>query len=163
MKLTLRERMNQLKTARPKIEGKIRNACRDATIRAVEKAAGLTPPTQDDLGGTNTRTGKMQQDWAVKSKWEPVKQGNSFVTQLNNDMPYASYVNDGHRMNRHFVPGLYIDPLSGLLEYDPSKDVGIVVGTRTSYVPGIFMVDAAKEEYKRVLREELKDIGEVLE
>ena len=78
-------------------------------------------------------------------------------------MEYSSYVNDGHRMDRHFVPGLYVNEESGLLEYDPQERAGIVVGTKTSYVPGVFMVDGANEEYRRVLRQELADIGEILE
>ena len=27
------------------------------------------------------------------------------MSELNNDKQYASFVNDGHRMDRHFVPG----------------------------------------------------------
>lgn len=161
--LTLELRVEQLKKAMPKIEAKIADACKNATIRAVEKATEMTPTNRDELRGTNTQSGTMKQDWAAKSKTTPEVSGNKHTTRLNNDMPYASYVNDGHRMNRHFVPGLYINPSSGLLEYDPSKNVGIVVGTKTSYVPGIYMVEAAKEEYRRVLKTELADIGEVIE
>lgn len=161
--MTLKERMNQLQAARPQVQAKIASACENATIRAVEKATELTPPTQNDLRGTNTRSGEMKQHWATDSKTEPEVTGNTYTTYLNNDKEYASYVNDGHRMDRHFVPGLYINPYSGLLEYDPSKDVGIVVGTKTPYVPGLFMADQAKEEYKRVLRQELSSIGEVFD
>lgn len=161
--LTLRERVKQLEANRPKIEARIREACRDATMRAVEKAAEMTPPTQNDLRGTNTRSGEAKQHWATDSKTTPEVSGNTYTTHLNNDKDYMSYVNDGHRMDRHFVPGLYINPGSGMLEYDPSADVGIVVGTKTPYVQGIFMVEAAKEEYSRVLKSELGEIGEVLE
>ena len=66
-------------------------------------------------------------------------------------------------MDRHFVPGLVINEASGMLEYNPDGSGGIVVGTRTAYVKGLFMVDAAKEEYKRVLRQELADIGDIIE
>ena len=66
-------------------------------------------------------------------------------------------------MDRHFVPGLYINPHNGMLEYDPGADVGIVVGTRTPYVPGLFMVDQAEQVYHEVLRQELADLGEVFE
>ena len=160
--MTLKERMNQLKANQAQLEQRIADACKGATIRAVEKAAEMTPVgIANPLAGTNTRSGSMKQDWATKSKWEPVKKGNSFVTELNNDMQYASYVNDGHRMDRHFVPGLVINEESGMLEFNPDGTGGIVVGTKTAYVPGIFMVDAAKEEYRRVLRQELKDIGDV--
>lgn len=160
--LTLEQRVKQLQASMPKVEAKITSACENATIRAVEKAAELTPPTKDDLRGTNTRSGEMKQHWATDSKTTPEVSGSKRTTELANDKDYSSYVNDGHRMDRHFVPGLYINPYSGLLEYDPSAKVGIVVGTKTSYVPGIHMVDAAIEEYRKTLKSELSDIGEVI-
>lgn len=160
--MTLRQRINQLKANQPRIEQRIAGACKGATIRAIETAAEMTPAgIVNPLSGTNTRSGSMKQDWAAKSKWTPVKKGNSYVTELGNDMQYASYVNDGHRMDRHFVPGLVINEASGMLEFNPDGSGGIVVGTKTAYVPGIFMVDKAKEEYRRVLRQELQDIGDV--
>ena len=81
--------------------------------------------------------------------------GSTYVTVLANDMEYASYVDQGHRMDRHFVPGLYVNPESGLLEYDPAAKVGIVVGTKTKYVKGEFMVDKAKEAYEKAVLTEL--------
>ena len=55
-------------------------------------------------------------------------------------------------MDRHFVPGLYIDPETGILTMDPGNtDVGIVVGTKTPYVKGEFMVDKGKEPYRKTL------------
>ena len=161
--LTLKERVKQLEAARPQVEARITAACRDATIRAVEKAAELTPPTEDNLSGANTRSGEMKARWAIDSTTYPYGFSDGTIrTSLGNNAQYASYVNDGHRMDRHFVPGLYINPKSGLLEYDPGAKAGIVVGTKTSYVPGLHMVEAAREEYRRVLKEELDDIGEVI-
>lgn len=159
--MTLAERMKQLQAMQPQIEAKIAGACKAATMRAVEKATEMTPPTKGDLAGTNTRTGEMKQHWATDSETTPAKQGNDYTTLLANNMQYASYVNDGHRMDRHFVPGLVIDE-KGMLSFNPDGTGGIVVGTKTAYVPGIFMVDAAKEEYKRVVYQELADIGEML-
>ena len=78
-------------------------------------------------------------------------------------MEYASYVNDGHRMDRHFVPGLYVNPHSGLLEYDPAANTGIVVGTRTAYVKGEFMADKGIKEYRKTVRAILdKKISEAM-
>lgn len=162
MEVTLKERIKYLKAQRPKVEQCIRDACRGATIRAVEKAAEQTPPTADSLRGTNTRSGEMKQHWDTDSKVNPTVAGNRYTTVLGNDKDYASYVNDGHRMDRHFVPGLVINEASGMLEYNPDGKGGIVVGTKTQYVKGLFMVDAAKEEYRRVLREELKEIGDII-
>lgn len=163
MELTLKMRVQQLQARLPDMKRKITSACENATLRAVEKAAELTPPTEDDLSGTNTRSGEMKQHWATDSKTSPEVSGNRYTTGLNNDKEYASYVNDGHRMDRHFVPGLYINPYSDALEYDPSKEVGLVVGTKTAYVPGIHMVDEAEKVYQETLKSELGDIGEVFE
>ena len=119
--------------------------------------------------GVNMITGRLKASWASASKPEPVVvsagKRKSFVTELNNDMDYASYVNNGHRLRRHFVPGLYIDD-NGLLSYDPKmaadKSGGIVVGTKTRYVKGEFMVDKAKEAYEKTLISELDKEIEVL-
>ena len=105
--------------------------------------------------GANTVTGELKQHWASDSQVEPVISGTTISTALKNDLPYASYVNDGHRLDRHFVPGLHVDEHTGLLEYDPGLDVGIVVGTKTKFVKGEFMVDKGKEAYLQTLREEL--------
>ena len=151
--MTLEERLKQLKKIQAELPETLAEIAKDATIRAVEKAAELTPPTQDDLRGTNTRSGEMKQHWATDSKFNPIggalSGGKEFHTVLANNKEYASYVNDGHRLNRHFVPGLYVNT-GGLLEYDSDYAAaggGIVVGTKTSYVPGIHMVDDAKKIY----------------
>lgn len=164
MELTLERRIEQLKKRLPDIENKITSACKNATIRAVEKATELTPPIEDDLSGTNTRSGEMKARWATDSTTYPYGFTDGTVrTSLGNNAEYASYVNDGHRMDRHFVPGLYINPYDDKLEYDPSKNEGLVVGTKTAYVPGIHMVDEAKKVYRETLKQELADIGEVFE
>lgn len=157
---TLKTRAEALKKHLSSLDAELSNIAQGATIRAIEKATELTPPLKDDLRGTNTQTGAMKQHWATDSVIKPQKVGNDFVTQLANNMEYASYVNDGHRMDRHFVPGLVINPYSGLLEYNPDGKGGIVVGTKTAYVKGLFMVDEAQEEYKRVTEIELSKLAE---
>lgn len=159
--LTLRARARQLEANLPQVEAKIMDACRAATLRAIEKAAELTPPTQDDLSGTNTRSGELKQHWSTDSEARPEKSGSTYNTVLANDKEYASYVNDGHRMDRHFVPGLVINQ-NGVLEKNPDRTGGIVVGTKTSYVPGLHMTDQAIETYRDTLKRELSDIGEVI-
>ena len=151
--MTLQERVEGLKRAQAQLPDLLADIAQEATQRAVEKAAGLTPPTGGDLSGTNTRTGELKQHWAADSEIIPVRQGSDWVTILANDKEYASYVDQGHRMDRHFVPGLYVNPESGLLEYDPAAKVGLIVGAKTPYVPVVYMVDAAKEEYRRAVQE----------
>lgn len=151
--MTLHGRVEGLKRAQAQLPDLLADIAQEATQRAVEKAAGLTPPTGGDLSGTNTRTGELKQHWVADSEIIPVRQGSDWVTILANDKEYASYVDQGHRMDRHFVPGLYVNPESGLLEYDPAAKVGLIVGAKTPYVPGVYMVDAAKEEYRRAVQE----------
>lgn len=161
--MTLLERMEALKRAQAQVPDILAEVAQTATMRAVNKAAELTPPTGGDLSGTNTRTGELKQHWESDSQTTPVRQGSGWVTLLANDKEYASYVDEGHRMDRHFVPGLYINPESGLLEYDPAAEVGLVVGTQTTYVPGLHMVDAAKEEYHRAAQEGVRRLEALLE
>lgn len=161
--MTLKERLKQLHAIEAQLPEKLKQAATGAAIRAVEKATELTPPKTGDLRGTNTRSGEMKQHWATDSKPVANRRGNQYVSLLANNKQYAAYVDQGHRMDRHFVPGLVINEASGMLEYNPDGSGGIVVGTKTAYVKGLFMVDAAKEEYKRVLRQELADIGDIIE
>lgn len=161
--LTLEQRVKQLQASLPTLEKKIANACENATLRAVEKATELTPPTQNDLRGTNTRSGEMKQHWVTDSRTKPEVYGSKFTTYLANDKEYSSYVNDGHRMDRHFVPGLVINPESGMLEYNPNGKGGIVVGTKTQYVEGLFMEEASHEEYHRIIRTEAARLRRALE
>lgn len=161
--MNLAERAAQLRKLAPQVQEKLKSASRAATLRAMEKAAELTPPMQDDLRGTNTRTGEMKQHWASDSNPNPVRRGDQLVTDLANGKEYASYVNDGHRMDRHFVPGLVLNEASGMLEFNPDGKGGIVVGTRTKYVPGLHMVDAAKDAYRDTLQKELAGLEELIE
>lgn len=159
--MDLSDNVKRLQNIAAMLPGRLNDIAKTATERAVEKAAELTPPTQNDLRGTNTRTGEMKQHWATDSDTNPQKRGKDLVTRLANDKEYASYVNDGHRMDRHFVPGLYINPYSGMLEYAPGADVGIVVGTKTAYVPGLFMVDEAKKVYQETAQTESAKLEEL--
>lgn len=159
--MDLSDNVKRLQNIAAMLPGRLNDIAKTATERAVEKAVELTPPTQDDLRGTNTRTGEMKQHWPTYSDTNPQKRGNDLATLLANDKDYASYVNDGHRMDRHFVPGLYINPYSGMLEYAPGADVGIVVGTKTAYVPGLFMVDEAKKVYEETVQTESAKLEEL--
>lgn len=73
---------------------------------------------------------------------------------------YASYVNDGHRVDKHFVPGLYIDPATGLLSMDPAKPkgVGLMVGAKTTHVEGLHITEAAEDMYQKVAEAELHEL-----
>lgn len=152
--MTLDEHIRQLEAIQADLPGMLSDTAKNATLRAVEAAQDKTPPTADSLGGTNARGGRMQQDWSARSKVEPVHQGNEYTTELNNDMEYASYVNDGHLMHKHFVPHLTVEASTGLLQIDMDKDCGMMVGTKTKYVEGLHMTDAATEAYKQTVKME---------
>ena len=135
-------------------------------MRAVEAAKEATPPEKGKktgrLAGPNMITGRLLAGWD-KSKVEPEVSANKLTSYLINDVDYASYVDQGHRMDKHFVPGLYIDE-NGQLARDPTRKGGLVVGTKTKYVKGEFMVDKAKEAYEKVVLSELdKEIGRLLD
>ena len=149
----IRKRMEELRTAGadvPKIMGEVAEG---ATIEAVRVATENTPPNGSPLAGTNTRSGEMAQHWSTDSQTIPEMTGSSAKTTLANNMQYASYVNDGHRMDRHYVPGL-IKNGSMLEKVDPSVG-GIMVGTKTTYVQGLHMKEKAIGKYRTTVRKEL--------
>ena len=152
--VSLQQRLHQLKKLQADLPNVMHAAARDATMRAIEATMDATPPKAggDRLPGVNTVTGELKAHWETDSVTEPQKVGGGYVTFLANDMEYASYVNNGHRMDRHFVPGLYVDE-NGQLNYDPAAKVGLVVGTKTTYVKGEFMVDKGKEAYQKAVEE----------
>ena len=169
--VSLQQRIQQLKKAQADLPNILYDVAKDATLRAIEATADATPPKagtgRGPYIGTDTISGQLKAHWATDSKPEPMggalSGGSVYATVLANNLNYASYVNDGHRMDRHFVPGLYINEDSGLLEYKEGAKVGIVVGTKTKYVKGEFMVEKGKKAYQEtVLRELDKKVMEVL-
>lgn len=167
--MNLQEYIKKLEAAQAALPEMLADVARNATLRAVEAAQDKTPPTTDSLSGTNTRTGELKERWAVDSRTEPYGLlGGELVTNLSNNANYASYVNDGHRMDKHFVPGLHKDSYTGMLEYDPGRrgEVGMMVGTKTTYVEGLHMSDAGIEAYKHTVKIEtekaVNKLGEML-
>lgn len=156
--VNLQQRIQQLKKAQADLPEVLYRTAKAATLRAVEAAQAATPP-KEGTGrgpyiGANTITGELKAHWATDSKIEPQLKGNGYVTELNNNMEYASYVDQGHRLNRHFVPGLYIDE-NGRLARNLNGKGGLIVGTKTRYVKGEFMVDKGKEAYQKTVLAEL--------
>lgn len=153
----LQRRMEELAKRQPRIEKRLAEIAEGATLRAVEAAAERTPPnTYEDgeIRGVHSITGELAQHWATDSQTVPGQSGGQFITTLANDMQYASYVNDGHDVDKHFVPGLYVDD-EGVLSMDPARDVGMVVGTKTRHVDGLYMKEAGVDKYKEVSEKEL--------
>lgn len=161
----LQKRVEELAKRQPMIEKRLAEIAEGATLRAVEVAAAKTPPnTYEDgeIRGVHTITGELAQHargrWREVSQTTPIRVGSNFCTTLENDKQYASYVNDGHDVDKHFVPGLYVDD-EGVLSMDPARDVGMVVGTKTKHVPGLYMKEAGVDKYKEVAEKELGNLA----
>lgn len=153
----MKRRLAELEKRFPDMRNRIAGIAQGATLRAIETAKELTPPNtfgDGELRGVNTISGELAEHWATDSSCTPV--GADFVTVLANDKEHASYVNDGHRVDKHFVPGLYVDE-GGLLSMDLSKPkgAGLMVGTKTSYVEGLHITEQAIDKYGETAREEL--------
>lgn len=131
-----------------------------ATNVAVRKAVKSTPPNGGArIAGTNMRIGGMAQKWETDSVTKPMGMalsgGGTAVTVLGNNLQYASYVNDGHRLTKHFVPGLIKN--GRLLERSFDGDAGgLVVGTKTTYVKGLYIKEKAIKAYQASVRAQLK-------
>ncbi|MDE6935460.1 MAG: HK97 gp10 family phage protein [Oscillospiraceae bacterium] len=162
----LQRRMEELAKRQPMIDRRFAAIAEGATLQAIEEAQDHTPHNtfgEGEQRGVHMITGGLAQHWSTDSQTAPIRSGSTHTTALANDKEYASYVNDGHRMDRHFVPGLYVGD-DGLLSMDPARDVGMMVGTKTRYVPGLYMREKGVDKYRDVAESELRKLaGEVLE
>lgn len=155
----LQRRLEELQRRTPSLQRRLCQIAETATLQAVQETIDHTPPNGDTKErGELMITGELAEHWDKDSQVTPVVNGEGYHTALANNVQYVSYVNDGHRMDKHFVPGLMVDPYKGLLErVDPDYDgAGIMVGTKTSYVPGLYMKEKGVDKYKDVVSSELK-------
>ena len=153
----IQKRLNELRKAEQDIPKIIDEVAEAATIEAVQRAQERTPPNVGGLAGTNTREGRLARSWQTDSIVKPTKG----KTELKNNMKYASYVDQGHRVDKHFTTHVAIE--GGMLVGKPDGTGGLMVGTKTSYVPGFYMVKAAKGKWKTTVRTMLqRKVREVL-
>lgn len=139
----IQRRLDELKKAQADVPRIINKVAEAATIAAVDKATEKTPPNGGAaIAGVNARSGDLALRWTLDSVTRPV----NGKTELANNMQYASYVDQGHRVDRHFTSHLAIE--GGMLVGKPAGDGGLMVGVKTEYVPGRYMVDEAKKKYK---------------
>lgn len=151
----MRKRLEELRKTGQNVPKIMEEVAEGATIAAIDVAVNNTPPNGGAaIAGTNTRSGQMAQHWSTDSQTSAVYSGGSVRTVLANNMQYASYVNDGHRMDQHFVPGLIIN--GSLLERVEPSAGGITVGTKTAYVKGLYMKEKAIGKYRDTVRKELE-------
>lgn len=152
---------------REQTERNIKDACAEMVLRAKE----TTPPLNGEDRGKNTVTGDLAASWKYEITYSndglktSVKLENDANYEYEKKLPngttiktevhYASYVNDGHIMKQHFVPGLYIDGTGALARKifeEGEKISGLVVGTQTEKVEGYNMVEKAKERFFEAYR-----------
>lgn len=151
-----RRYLKRLQKAGVKVREIVIDAAKTGTMAAVETAAEHTPPNGGaPIRGVNTRTGEMAQSWATDSQIIPTVSGDTITTMLCNNKQYASYVNDGHRMDKHFTTHVAIE--NGMLVGKPDGTGGLMVGTKTSYIPGLYMKEKATGKYKTTVRYYLQD------
>ncbi len=155
----LRKRIAELHKAGEDVPKILEEIAEGATIEAVRVATENTPPNGGAaIAGTNTRSGQMAQHWQLDSQTVPMggalSGGKTFRTTLANNMQYASYVNDGHRVDRHYVPGLIKN--GTVLENVGSEwGAGLMVGTKKTYVEGKYMKEKAVRKYRSIVKSEL--------
>ena len=111
------------------------------TVRAFTPHAGDGKPR-----GLNMITNSLYNSWHTSYSAHGSRLG---YLQLSNSRPYAKYVQEGHRVTRHFVPWLYIGG-NGLINRETRHDgklFGLTVGVPETYVPGTDMTGPAVQTF----------------
>lgn len=157
------KRMEELAKAGADIPWTIRRNMALATQKAVEVATEITPPSENTPPrGENAFTGAAKDGWESDSEVVPEVTGDTYTTVLANDVDHISHLNYGFIMDKHYVPGLVPNPVTGLLDKKRPKDGGIVVGTQTTRVSGLYMRETALANYRGTLERNLiKDLREL--
>lgn len=147
---------DRYKAYKATIKQDVAEALEESTQIAVDVATSLTPPVEGDgPRGENALTNTAKPAWELDSIVTPMTRGNEIYTVLQNNTPYISYLNDGHIVDMHFVPHLFKNEVTGLLDKIPSQSGGIVVGTQTKFIQGLYMKDLALIEYDKQIKQRL--------
>lgn len=94
---------------------------------------------------TPSVTGDAKAKWQTKKAY---KVANGFSARLYNNSEYIGYINNGHRMTPHFVPGEWV---GNKYEYNPFSKEGVMMGSKTKYVKGKFMLEKATGKAEKFL------------
>ena len=84
--------LNQMESLQVKTREITMKCCHRLALRAVSIAKKGTPVMDGDL----------RKSWAAS---KPVMNGNVASCEMTNNMDYASWVEDGHRQVKRWVPG----------------------------------------------------------
>lgn len=136
------------------LEGDIEQAC-----EAMEEAAKAATPHEGDgkKRGFNVINNSLQESW--HAEYKPIRNKKHFgKITLTNSKSYAAFVQNGHKVKKHFVPWLYKDGM-GTLSYETDHNqpmFGLVVGTKTPFVKGVDMVTPAVKAFNRSFDESVR-------
>lgn len=140
----IQRRADLLRKRGADVDGIFRRISKGATQRAIAAAEDKTsPPPARILKHPSKATGHLKQHWAEGSTYQPVIRphpggGAEYVTILGNNVDYASYVDQGHKIVVKTKEGL--------------KEVG--------YCPGVFMTEAGRDVFEDSAIRELNKIAQ---
>lgn len=87
---------------------------------------------------------------------EVTEKNGVYSAEVYTNNEYAPYVEYGHRVTPHFVPGEF---KKGRFVYNPDAKGGIYVGKKTRFVKGHFMVYNAEKRAQRRLDKAAREIS----
>lgn len=142
-----KEFVNLMKNIAKQAKAKTKENVKFACYEMVAEAKRCTPPHEGEERGRNTVTGNMARHWDSSYT---IENNDSIKVRLFNNVQYASYVENGHRMKEHFVPWLYINGTGTIARHQPLPGeplFGLFVGTKTKYVQPEHIVEKAKKRF----------------
>lgn len=149
--MPIKSNMKEFKAQLEKVTSQLKNETRKnvklACYEMVSEAKRCTPPHEGEERGKNTVTGNMARHWDSSFN---IQNETNIKVRLFNNVQYASYVESGHKMTKHFVPWLYIDGTNTIARHQPVPGeplFGLVVGTKTKYVPPEHIVEKARKRF----------------
>lgn len=97
----------------------------------------------------------------LRNSFEANVDENKLEAEIGTNVDYAPYVEYGHRVTPHWVPG--VSKKDGRFEYQKGVKTGIYVGKETKFVKGHFMVTNAEKRAKTRLDRDVKKLLRRLE
>ena len=94
---------------------------------------------------TSVLTGDLRKQWMLS---QIRKNGSNLEITLSNPLEYASWVEFGHRVKKHFVPGRW---QGNRFIYNPDSETGVMMGVKTSWVEGKFMATISLKEIQDII------------
>lgn len=128
--------LNQMESLQVKTREITMKCCHRLALRAVSIAKKGTPVMDGDL----------RKSWAASN---PVMNGNVASCEMTNNMHYASWVEDGHRQVKRWVPGSW---MGNRFIYNGNNESGMML--KPKWIPGFHMgrrainnIDANAKKY----------------